>query len=148
MPERGRHELVALLEHGHAAGHFAVLDGPLDFGPRVGQRLAHLFGDSAGEPFLVLAEQSGQAEQRLHAPRGRHVPPLPERFRGGLHGAVGLGGRRERRPGDHLARARILHVQQPGVGRLAPLARHVVPDGSRFHRKLLVLKWTSLTCGH
>ena len=81
-----------------------------DLAARVGEHLAVLARDDRGQLVLVRVEQLAEREQDLRALGERRGAPLGAGGRGGLHGAIDVGGRRERNARDDLAGGGIGHL--------------------------------------
>ena len=85
-------EVVALHEHGNAAGDFDIFDGAAHLALGFGEGLAVLHDDGAGKFVDVVFEQLFECEQVLHAFARRSASPLVLDPFGGLDGGVDFGG--------------------------------------------------------
>ena len=77
---------------------------------RVGQHLAVLVGDDAGERRLVAQQQLAELEHHAGAGQRRRRGPGRERGARGAHRLIDLGGARQRDAAGALAGRRVEHV--------------------------------------
>ena len=93
--------VVALHEHGHAAGGLDVLDGALHLAFALAKNLAAFIGDAKSKIIEIGLHKALQFEERLDAIDDRGATPLDEGARGGFGGLIDLFGRRQRDLGQH-----------------------------------------------
>jgi len=119
-------EVAALHRRRHGGGALDHLDRAADLGECVGQRLAHVLRDQAGDLLLVLDQRLAQRE---HAPRAldrRCAAPGREGLLRGAHGRIEVGGRREGHAREQRARRGLGDVEVLAGGGFDELAADVV----------------------
>ena len=131
---------------GDPAGELDDLDAALDRRPRLGQRLAVLARDQAGELLGVRGEPLAEPEHHPRPLDDRRLGPGRQRRGGRLHGAIDLVGRAERDRGDRRCpfeglytgpkRADRLASQRPPIEHLDAIAGLEIGLG-RGHRECL-----------
>ena len=113
------------------------LDRAADLGAGVGQRLAHLAGDRAGQLVLVRLHHLAEAEQPARALDRRAAAPPGERGAGGGDGGVDVGRAGERHARQHLTGRRVGDVQQRRT------RRRPAPSGRRCSCRAGGSRWWS-----